>query len=74
MKAISVRMPDEILDWLREKAAMETIKRKKLFSINGYIVEILRKEMETEKEKGRVIKWVSRSENDHRDQAFTGSS
>jgi hypothetical protein len=49
MKAISVRMPDEILDWLREKAAMETIKRKKLFSINGYIVEILKKEMQTEK-------------------------
>jgi hypothetical protein len=48
MKAISVRMPDEILDWLREKAAMETIKRKKLFSINGYIVEILKKEMETD--------------------------
>jgi hypothetical protein len=52
MKAISIRMPDEILDWLREKAAMETIRQKQHFGINGYVVEVLRREMEEGKKAG----------------------
>ena len=50
-KSVSIRMPVEILDWLREKAALETIKRKKLYSINGYVVEVLRREMEADQKK-----------------------
>jgi hypothetical protein len=45
MKAMSIRMPDEVLDWLREKAAMETIRQKKTISMNTLAVEILTKAM-----------------------------
>ena len=41
MKAWSIRMPDELLDWLREKAARETIKKRSNISINAIMVEIL---------------------------------
>jgi predicted DNA-binding protein len=41
VKAWSIRMPDELLEWLREKAAKETIKRKRNVSINSIMVEIL---------------------------------
>jgi hypothetical protein len=51
MKAITIRMPEEILDWLREKAALETIKQKKHFSINSYIVGVLGHEMELDRKK-----------------------
>jgi hypothetical protein len=51
MKVISVRMPEKILDWLREKSAMETIRLKKHFSINSYILDILRLEMEADQTK-----------------------
>ena len=52
MKVISVRMPEKILDWLREKSAMETIRLKKHFSINSYILDILRREMEADQRRG----------------------
>lgn len=52
MRAISIRMPEEILDWLREKAAMETIKQKKHFSINSYVVDLIKRQMESERKKG----------------------
>ncbi len=41
MKTISFRLPDELADWLREKAALETIRRKKYVSINVLVQEIL---------------------------------
>ena len=52
MKAITIRMPDELLDWLRERAARETIKHKKQVSMNTLAVEILTKAMQADKKKG----------------------
>jgi hypothetical protein len=46
MKAITIRMPDEVLDWLREKAAMETIKQKRQVSMNTLAVKILAQAMQ----------------------------
>ena len=58
MKAWSIRMPDELLEWLREKAARETIKRKRNVSINTIMVEILSAAMKKGK-KGGVKEWQS---------------
>ena len=52
MKAITIRMPEEVLDWLREKAARETIRQKKQFSMNTLAVEILTKAMNQDKKRG----------------------
>jgi hypothetical protein len=42
-KPLTLRVPLELLDALRKKAAEETIKRNKLVSINTLSVEILSK-------------------------------
>lgn len=47
MRSVSIRMPEEVLDWLREQAAKETIARKKQYSINTLVVDIIRREMST---------------------------
>ena len=52
MKPWTVRMPEEILEWLREKAAREILRQKKQVSMNTVIVEILTKAMEADKKKG----------------------
>jgi predicted DNA-binding protein len=52
MKTISFRLPDELAEWLRERAAMETIKRKKYVSINVLVAEIFRPEMEADRKEG----------------------
>ena len=52
MKQWTIRMPDELLDRLREKAARETIKRKKNVSMNAVAVEILTKAMKNNKKGG----------------------
>jgi len=44
-------MPEGLIDWIREKAARETIKRKKLVSMNTLVVEILMKSMNNDKKK-----------------------
>jgi hypothetical protein len=49
VKAWSIRMPEELLEWLREKAALETIKRKRNVSINAIMVEILSGAKEVDK-------------------------
>lgn len=54
MKSISFRLPDDLADWLREKAALETIKRKKYVSINVLVAEIFRREMEAHQSKERA--------------------
>lgn len=41
MKSLVVRMPEELLDWVREQAALETISRKERVSMNTVILEIL---------------------------------
>jgi hypothetical protein len=46
-------MPQEQLDWLREKAARETIRRKKSVSMNTVMLEILARAMKADKKKGR---------------------
>jgi hypothetical protein len=52
MKPWTFRLPDELLEWLREKAARETIKRKKQVSINAVAVEILTRSMRADRKKG----------------------
>jgi len=51
MRTMSIRIPDELADWLRVKAAEETIKRKKYVSINVLVAEIFRREMEAAQRK-----------------------
>jgi hypothetical protein len=52
MKQWTFRMPEELMEWLREKAARETIRQKKSVSMNSLAVEILTKAMKTDKKKG----------------------
>ena len=52
MKAITIRMPDEVLKWLRVKAAKETIRQNKQVSMNTLAVEILTRAMKADKRKG----------------------
>ena len=51
-KQWTIRVPQEILEWIREKAAKETIKHKKVISMNAVFVEILTKAMKAGKQKG----------------------
>ncbi|MGA2936750.1 MAG: hypothetical protein ABSF52_06575 [Syntrophobacteraceae bacterium] len=55
MKTISFRLPDELAEWLRERAAHETIKRKKYVSINVLVAEIFRHEMEADAAKQKSL-------------------
>ena len=52
LKALSIRMPDELFEWLMEKAARQTIDRKKRISMNTLAVDILMKAMRADKKKG----------------------
>ena len=52
MKPWTIRIPEEVYDWIREKAAMETIKQKKNVSMNTVAVETLLKAMKADKRKG----------------------
>jgi hypothetical protein len=47
-ETITVRMPKELLSWLRRKAATETMQQDRQVSINSTIVDILRHEMDAE--------------------------
>jgi len=49
VKSWSIRMPEELLEWLREKAALDTIEKKRNVSINAIMVEILSGAMEADK-------------------------
>jgi predicted DNA binding CopG/RHH family protein len=49
MKVMTIRMPDELLEWIRQKAARETINRKKSVSMNTMAVEILTGAMNQDK-------------------------
>jgi hypothetical protein len=53
VKPWTFRMPDELLDWLREKAAKETIKRKKSVSMNTMAIEIFTKAKEKDRKEGK---------------------
>ena len=49
MKPWTIRIPEEVYDWIREKAARETIKQKKNVSMNTVAVETLTKAMKADK-------------------------
>lgn len=51
MKAWTVRMPEELFEWIMEKAARETIARKKKVSMNALTVGILMKAMKADRKK-----------------------
>ena len=53
MQSWTIRIPKEVFDWMRIKAAEETIVRKRLCSMNGLVTEIITKAMEVDlKRKG----------------------
>jgi hypothetical protein len=52
MKQWTFRMPEELMEWLRETAARETIQRKKSVSMNALAVKILTKAMKADQKKG----------------------
>ena len=52
MKSVSIRMPEELLSWLRIAAAKETIRQNQQVSINSLVVGILTKAMKADKKKG----------------------
>ena len=52
LKQWAIRVPKEYLEWVRDKAAKETLKRKKVVSMNRIFTEILRDAYEKDKKKG----------------------
>ena len=52
MKAWTIRMPQEILEWGRQKAARENLKRNEVVSMDAVFVEILIKAMKEDQEEG----------------------
>lgn len=52
LKQWTIRLPVEVLEWGRKKAALETISRNEVVSMNTVFVEILTKAMQDDKEKG----------------------
>lgn len=55
MKSISFRLPEDVAEWLRISAANETIKRKQYVSINNLVLELIRREMEADKQKVKSL-------------------
>ena len=51
MKMWTLRMPEEVYEWLLEKAARETIRRKKKVSMNALTVDIILKAMRADRKK-----------------------
>jgi len=49
MITTSVRLPKEVVTWLRKSSAMATIEQDKRVSINSLIIEILAKAMEADR-------------------------
>ena len=52
MKPWTIRIPRELFDWVREKAARETIRRNERVSMNTLAIEILTRAMKADKKKG----------------------
>ena len=52
MKAWTLRLPEEMIEWLRIKAARETIRLKKQVSMNTVAVEIFAEAMNSDRKKG----------------------
>jgi len=54
MKSVSIRMPEDLLNWLRKRAARETMETGNQYSINTLVVDVLRREMEADMGKERA--------------------
>jgi len=52
LKVLTLRLPDELHEWLIQKAGEETARRKKRVSMNALTVDILMKAMRADKKKG----------------------
>ena len=52
LKPWTIRIPQEVFDWIREKAARETIRRNDRVSMNTLAIEILTKAMKADRKKG----------------------
>jgi hypothetical protein len=52
VKQWTIRVPLDLLEWVRVKAAEETIRHKKMVSMNAVFLEILTKAMKADKKKG----------------------
>ena len=48
MKSLAVQMPKDLLHWLRDEAARETMKRKERVSMNTVVLEILTRAMDNQ--------------------------
>ena len=48
MKGLNLKMTDEVLRWVRERAAKETIATGEKVSMNAIILELIRREMEAD--------------------------
>ena len=48
MKELALSIPEELLNWTRDKAARETIRRGRRVSMNTLILEFIRREMEAD--------------------------
>lgn len=51
MKGLMLRIPENLLKWTREKAALETIRRNEQVSMNTVILELIRREMTADQRK-----------------------
>ena len=51
VKAWTIRIPAELMQWIREKSAMATIKEQKQVSMNSIAIEILTKAMKADQKK-----------------------
>jgi hypothetical protein len=51
-KGWTIRMPVDVLNWIRQRAAQETIKQNRNVSMNAVAVEILTKAMQQDQKKG----------------------
>jgi len=54
MKAVAIRFPEEMHEWLRRKAASETIKRNARVSMNSYVLELVTRDMEADARKEKI--------------------
>jgi hypothetical protein len=49
VEGLVLEIPEELLNWTRDKAARETLRRGRQVSMNTVIWELIRREMEKEK-------------------------
>ncbi|MGD0400214.1 MAG: hypothetical protein ABSC04_15005 [Syntrophobacteraceae bacterium] len=54
MKGLVLRIPEEVLAWVRNEAARQTIKRGRQVSMNALVLELLRREMEADAHKQKI--------------------